>query len=90
MDKIVITECKEAQEDHWNVYEIVHVECRHNDISPHPAFTISVPRLSKNLDHFSDIIESALHKLQDTKKIKHSIQHYCTAVTNRRYITVLQ
>jgi len=46
---------------------------------------LSVSRLITNSDSFRDELGSAFTKTHDTKTVKYNIQHYCTAVANRRY-----
>jgi hypothetical protein len=55
-------------------------------LSPLPN-ALSVLQLSTTLDSFRDELGRAIIKIHDTKKVKYNIQHYCTAVANRRYCT---
>ena len=54
--------------------------------SPTPRNALTVLRLSTNSDSFRDGLERAITKIRDTKTVKYSIQHCCTAVANRRYL----
>ena len=51
-----------------------------------PTNALSVLRLSTTSDSFRDELERVITKIHDTKTVKYNIQHYCTAVANRRYL----
>ena len=46
-----------------------------------------LPQLTTTSNPFRNELGRALNKIHDTKTVKYSIQHYCTAVANRRYST---
>jgi hypothetical protein len=51
-------------------------------VSLSPASALTVPRLTTTYDPFRDVLWSALNTTHDTKTVKHSSQHCCTAVAD--------
>jgi hypothetical protein len=62
--------------------KIVPLECR---LHTRKMLNFYVPQLNTSEDPFHYALGSALSKINERKKVKYSIQHYCTAVANRRY-----
>jgi hypothetical protein len=68
-----ITEFSGVEAIIWNVYEDVEFDCRHFDCHNHPHRSICIST-AKTYDPFHDVLESALIKTHDKKKMKYSLQ----------------